>query len=203
MTSEKILVFSYRRCPFAMRVRIALHEKNIPFDIKEEDLKNFSEELRSLHPEVKVPLLVHGKRVIYESAIIVEYVNDLNPNTHPLMPETAGAKSEARLWTYWCNHQFKVDLDRFKYGTHRFGAQECVGADVRVKNHLTKIETHLKSSDWLVENEFSIADINVFPFVRQLSKIQPVPSFLDEFPKTLKWLSNLSERPSVVMALRK
>ncbi|MFM8313463.1 MAG: glutathione S-transferase family protein, partial [Deltaproteobacteria bacterium] len=52
-----------------------------------------------LHPEVKVPLLVHGARVIYESAIITEYINDLIPETNPLMPKTPGERSEVRLWT--------------------------------------------------------------------------------------------------------
>ncbi|MFM8313156.1 MAG: glutathione S-transferase family protein, partial [Deltaproteobacteria bacterium] len=136
MSEDKIIVFSYRRCPFAMRVRIALHEKGIPFEVKEEDLKNFSDELKQLHPEVKVPLLVHGNRVIYESAIIAEYIDDLRPEINPLMPKTPGERSEVRLWTYWCNYQFKTDIDRFKYGTHRFKEEECVGAEERLKNHL-------------------------------------------------------------------
>ncbi|NBX69880.1 MAG: glutathione S-transferase family protein [Proteobacteria bacterium] len=190
--TEAIKVFSYRRCPFAMRVRIALHEKEIPFEIKEEDLKNFSEELRRLHPEVKVPLLVHGKRIIYESAIITEYIDELMPDKNPLMPKTAGEKSEVRLWTYWCNHQFKPDLDRFKYGTSRFKEEECLGA-----------EETLRISDWLVGEFFSLADINVFPFVRQISRIQPVPAFLNQFPRTVNWMDRIGSRPSVLKTISK
>jgi len=203
MAENKITVFSYRRCPFAMRVRVALHEKGIPFEVKEEDLKNFSDELKKLHPEVKVPLLVHGERVIYESAIIAEYVDDLSPETHPLMPKEAGERSEVRLWTYWCNQQFKPDLDRFKYGTSRFKEEDCVGALEKVKNHLSKIETRLAAHSWLVGQRFTLADINVFPFVRQLSRIQPLPKFLEAYPKTMAWLKNISNRPSVISALQK
>lgn len=203
MAETKITVFSYRRCPFALRVRIALNEKQLPFDVREEDLKNFSQELRSLHPEVKVPLLVHGQRVIYESAIITEYIDDLAPERSSLMPKGAGERSEVRLWTYWCNHQFKPNLDRFKYGVSRFKEEECVGAEGRVKNHLTKIEERLKIDPWLVGTEFSLADINVFPFVRQLTRIQPTPQFLESFPRTMAWVKTMSERTSVINALQK
>jgi len=198
---NKIIIYSYRRCPFAMRVRIALHEKNIPFEVVEEDLKNFSEKLRSLHPEAKVPVLIHGDKVIYESAIITEYVDDL-PSTRPrLMPEAAGEKADVRLWTYWCNHQFKLDLDKFKYGTSRFSEAECVGSKERLIVHLEKLETRLSQSQWLVGNSFSLAEVHVFPFVRQLSRIQPTPEFLAQFKAVSQWRDEISQRPSVIATL--
>lgn len=198
---NKIKIYSYRRCPFAMRVRIALHEKKLSFEVIEEDLKNFSEELRKLHPEAKVPVLIDGTRVIYESAIITEYVDDLPSAAPKLMPADAGEKAEVRLWTYWCNHQFKQDLDRFKYGTFRFPEAECVGAQDRVIAHLGKLEEKLSKSKWLVGNTFSLAEVHVFPFVRQLSRIQPTPPFLAHFKSITQWRDEISERPSVQAAL--
>ncbi len=203
MASNKISIYSYRRCPFAIRVRIALHEKEIPFETKEEDLKNFSTELKALHPEVKVPLLVHGNRVIYESAIITEYIEDLLPNKNSLMPNDAGLRSEVRLWTYWCNQQFKPALDPFKYGTSRFPENECQGSREKVIKCLIKIEEQLQKQTWLVGSSFSLADINVFPFIRQLIRIQPAPEFLNSFPRLMNWIQTISNRPSVIKALQK
>ncbi len=200
---DKITVYSYRRCPFAMRVRIALHEKEIPFEVVEEDLKNFSQKLISLHPEAKVPVLVHANRVIYESAIITEYVNDLPSEQKSLMPEAAGEKAEVRLWTYWCNYHFKPDLDRYKYGTSRFTEAECLGAEERLRKHLEKIEDRLEKNPWLVGEGFSLAEVHLFPFVRQLSRIQPTPHFLVGFQSVLKWRDQLSDRPSILKALEK
>ena len=74
-----ITLYSFRRCPFAIRVRMVLHEKEIPFKVIEEELKNLSPELLKLHPEGRVPVLVHGDLVIYESAIITEYLDDCFP----------------------------------------------------------------------------------------------------------------------------
>lgn len=182
---------------------MALHEKKIPFEVIEEDLKNFSDVLRALHPEAKVPVLVQGKTVIYESAIITEYIDELPSTEKRLMLESPSDRAQIRLWTYWCNAIFKPDLDRYKYGTARFRAEECEGAEGRLINHLSKMETQLSNTSYLVGNIFTLADVHVFPFVRQLSRVQPAPSFLKNFPQVIQWRDQIQERPSVVLTLQK
>lgn len=198
---ETLKLYSFRRCPFAMRVRLVLNEKEIPFDVVEEDLKNFSPELKALHPEAKVPLLVHGTRVVYESSVITEYLEDLFASV-PLMPRDAGERAEVRLWTYWCNTVFKPNVDRFKYGTNRFSADECVGVLERIQQNLEKLEEVLKANQSLV-GDYSLADIHVFPFVRQLVRITPTPDFLSSFPATLNWVKRISERPAFLKTLER
>ena len=203
MTTPSILVYSFRRCPFAMRVRLALHEKQIPFEVQEEDLKNFSPQLRALHPEARVPVLVRGQQVVYESCIITEYVDDLAPAHFPLMPPTADERAQVRLWTYWCNNVFKRNIDRFKYGTSRFTAEQCVGAKESVLADLKELEDKLQTASWLVGSQLSLADIHVFPFARQLSRIQPRPEFLAEYPATVNWIVSIEQRPSFQKAMEK
>lgn len=203
MTTDSILVYSFRRCPFAMRVRLALHEKQIPFEVQEEDLKNFSPQLRALHPEARVPVLVRGQQVVYESCIITEYVDDLAPTQFPLMPPSADERAQVRLWTYWCNNVFKRNIDRFKYGTSRFTPEQCVGAKEDVLMDLRKLEDRLQSASWLVGEQLSLADIHVFPFARQLSRIQPRPEFLAEYPATTNWIVSIEQRPSFQKAMEK
>lgn len=200
--NDKVKVFSYLRCPFAMRVRMTLHEKGIPFEVKEEDLKNFSDELKSLHPEAKVPLLVHGSRAIYESAIITEYIEEAFPGPK-LMPVEAGERAEVRLWTYWCNQLFKPTLDRYKYGTSRFTEKECEGAEQKLIQHSQKLEEALQKKEWLVGESISLADIHVFPFVRQLSKVTPAPPFFAQYGKVNEWLSKMANRPAFIKTMEK
>lgn len=200
---DEIVVFSYRRCPFAMRVRLALHEKGISFSTREEDLKNLSEELRRLHPEAKVPVLVHGQRVIYESSVITEYIEDAFPETAVLMPQDAGLRADVRLWTYWCNAIFKPDLDRYKYGESRFPADECVGIETSVSKHLEKIEQRLTKQDWLVGESYSLADIHVFPFVRQLSRMKPEPPFMVGFSAVVNWMNHIAKRAAFLKTMEK
>ncbi len=193
--SDKLTLHSYLRCPFAMRVRMTLHEKNLEFEVIEEDLKNFSEALRKLHPQAKVPLLVHGSKVIYESSVITEYLDEAFP-TPPLMPTDPGLRAETRLWTFWCNQIFKPDVDRLKYGKSRFPETECVGIDEKVFTHLQKLEERLQKSEWLVGHHLTLADIHVFPFYRQLSKVTPTPVFLAQLPASTKWLEKMTQRES-------
>ena len=123
----KLILHSFRRCPFAIRVRMALEEKGLEYKIIEEDLSSPSQELLTMHPEGRVPLLIHEqneqKHIIYQSTIITEYLDEAFP-FKPIMPNLdrhAVASSEAvsrakvRLLTYWCDSIFKPDLDLYKY----------------------------------------------------------------------------------------
>ena len=202
MNQPGITVYSYRRCPFAIRVRMTLHEKNIPFDIQEEDLKNFSTELRAIHPEAKVPALRHGELTLYESAVITEYLDETFPQP-PLMPEDPSQRANVRLWTYWCNHSFKSDIDRFKYGTSRFDADEIEPATKRLYDHLNKLETCLRAQPFLLGDNISLADIHVFPFYRQLSRTTPSHPRVSECDHTNRWLDTIVSRPSFEKTMAK
>jgi glutathione S-transferase len=177
---------------------MVLHEKKISFETREEDLAHLSEALRSLHPEKKVPLLLHGPLVLYESAIITEYLEDFAPEPR-LMPEGAAGKASVRLLTYWCNQTLKPQVDRVKYGTSRFLETECEGAEEKLAQSLAELEGKLAESDWLVENRFSLADIHLFPFIRQIARAKP--PILQPFPRILGWVEKIQSRESFKKAL--
>jgi len=192
--TPKITLYSFRRCPFAIRVRMVLHEKQLSFTTIEEDLNNFSPKLRELHPEARVPLIIHGDLVIYESAIITEYLDDCFPETK-LMPDAAVDKMKVRQWTYWCNNIFKPDLDRFKYGTTLgLSQEEQAKAQVNLKGYLEKMNRQLSQSEWLVDNQYSLADIHVFPFYRQLSRIAGGHPDVDNYPAIKVWFEKIIAR---------
>ena len=152
--NHALTLYSYRRCPFAIRVRMVLNEKALTFETIEEDLKNLSPKLRALHPEARVPLLIHGDEVIYESSIITEYLNDQFPNTE-LMPHEAHEKMKVRQWTYWCNELFKPEIDRFKYKKSGLDADAIQLIQESLNRCVQALESRLKSHDWLVGNTFS------------------------------------------------
>ncbi len=201
-TTPNITVYSFRRCPFAIRVRMVLHEKGIPFHTVEESLKQFSAELLQLHPEGRVPVLVHNDVVIYESAIITEYLDDCFPEV-PLMPKSAPDKMSVREWTYWCNHIFKPEIDRFKYDAEKQTAEENEACKNKVREHLKKLESQLEITPWLVGNSLSLADIHVFPFYRQLVKMPSPHPDISHCPATNAWLEKIISRPSFIKTMEK
>ncbi|QQR90985.1 MAG: glutathione S-transferase family protein [Myxococcales bacterium] len=197
-----ITVYSYRRCPFAMRVRFTLHEKGVPFSVVEEKLRDFSKELRKMHPEAKVPVLVHGDLVLYESAIITEYLDEIFPEPS-FMPDRPDARAKVRLWTYWCNHIFKPEVDRYKYGPSRLSDDEVKEATRLLFEHLEKLENQLSKTPYLMGDAMSLADIHVFPFVRQLSKVSPEHPAFAKSSAVLSWLNVIVARPSFGATMEK
>ena len=199
---QALTLYSYRRCPYAIRARMVLNEKELTFATIEEDLKNLSPELKALHPEARVPLLIHNDEVIYESSIITEYLNDQFPENN-LMPPTAHEKMKVRQWTYWCNELFKPEINRFKYKKSGLDANEIQLIQERLNSYLEALENRLKSHDWLVGNTFSLADIHVFPFFRQLAKVTPPLSSINDYPHIHKWLEKITSRPAFKKTMKK
>jgi glutathione S-transferase len=181
---------------------MVFEEKGLKYSVIEEDLGNLSEALLGLHPEGKVPLLVHGEQAIYESSVITEYLDEVFP-TPALMPASAGARAEVRLWTYWCNTVLKPDVDLLKYEWRRIQQSEQDVLKLRIAAHLEKIDQALDASLFLMGPKLTLADIHIFPFYRQLQKSQPF--FHEAFkPRHLNaWLERITSRPSFERVMKK
>jgi len=197
-----LVLHSYRRCPFAIRVRMTLEEKNLKFTTIEEDLSNPSAELLRLHPEGKVPLLIHDGLAIHESSIITEYLDEtFGP---PLLtPKTPPDRARMRMWTFWCNELFKPDLDSYKYEWDTLSTLDKAALSARILEHITKMELPLTRYPYLMGNELTLTDIHIFPFYRQLQKSRP--EFRSDFqtPHLDQWLERIIQRPSFERVMRK
>ena len=199
---QDIVLYSYRRCPFAMRVRMAMEEKNLTYFVIEENLQSFSPELLRLHPEGKVPVLLHDEQVIYESSIITEYLDEAFPSPM-LMPKAPKDRAQVRLWTYWCNEIFKPDLDEFKYEWKSLSEEKRLALKERLKGHLGKLESALGEKKFIMSDELTLADIHLFPFYRQLQKIQSSDLETARFTRLNAWLEQILARPSFERAMKK
>ena len=94
--SEKLTLISHHLCPYVQRAAIALAEKGVPFERINIDLANKPDWFLELSPLGKVPVLKVGDRVIFELAVILEYLEDTQPN--PLHPADPLARAEHRSW---------------------------------------------------------------------------------------------------------
>ncbi len=197
-----LILHSYRRCPFAIRVRMALEEKGLPFQVIEEDLGNRSAELLRLHPEGAVPLLLHEGVAIHESSIITEYIDERFPE-HPLMPSAAMGRAQVRLWTYACNEFFKHDVDGFKYEWKDLAEEAREALLARLRGFLSKMDEALARAPFLLGSELTLADIHVFPFYRQLTRARPDFASFFQYPRVDDWLARITGRPSFERVMAK
>ncbi len=98
-------LFSFAGCPYAQRSRLVLLEKGIEFELIEIDLYNRPAWFREVSPYGKVPVLRHAGRVVYESGIINQYLDEAFP-ARPLMPTDPFGRAEMRIWMDYCDTRY-------------------------------------------------------------------------------------------------
>jgi len=92
--------------PFALRVQIALNLKGVDYEVIEETLNPKSELLLKSNPvQKKIPVLLHADKVICESAIIVEYIDEVWTNAPPILPQNAYDRANARFWNAYIDEK--------------------------------------------------------------------------------------------------
>jgi glutathione S-transferase len=190
---SELVLHSYRRCPFAIRVRMTLEEKGIPYQVVEENLAEL---------EGQVPVLIHNGVSIPEYAIITEYLDELFPEPK-LMPVSPLERAKLRLWTNWCDRKLKPDLDAYKYKLPKQPEAEQAALVGVIHNHVARMEKVLSESDYLLGNVFTLADIHLFPFYRQLTRAHPKRTDFTGFPGLNRWLEAVISRPSFKKVMEK
>ncbi|MBL7714522.1 MAG: glutathione S-transferase family protein [Bdellovibrionales bacterium] len=198
-----LLLHSYRRCPFAMRVRMVLEEKGLRYQVFEENFSNFSEDLLRLHPEGKVPLLIHDGIPIHESSVITEYLDEKFPEP-ALMPRDPAARAQVRLWTHWADQILKPDLDAFKYEWKDLEPEKKSALQIRLQKRVQELAHALQNRPYLMGENLTLADIHVFPFYRQLQKSRPdFEALIVPAPAVNAWLNALISRPTFEKVMKK
>ena len=181
-TDHSNLLYSYRRCPYAMRARMALIAANIPCEVHEIDFKNKPEHMLQVSPKGTVPVLVTPDgRVIDESLDIVFWVLGQNDPDNWLSGDSTQIISEN-------DDAFKKALDRYKY-PNRFPDEDCSGARQGGVAFLEKLDGMLSQHNQLLADTITVADICIFPFIRQFANVDK--EFFDNLPLPYlqKWLA--------------
>lgn len=99
MAAGEVVLLDWFFSPFATRVRIALAEKEVEFESREEDLSNKSPLLLKMNPVHKqIPVLIHKGKPICESLIIVQYIDEVWNHKSPLLPSDPYHRAHDRFW---------------------------------------------------------------------------------------------------------
>ena len=95
----EVVLLNFWPSLFGLRVKIALAEKCIKYESKEEDLSNKSPLLLEMNPIIKqIPVLIHNGKPVCESLIIVQYIDEVWNNKSPLLPSDPYQRAQARFW---------------------------------------------------------------------------------------------------------
>lgn len=165
-----ITLYSFRRCPYAMRARMALRYSGVEVNIVEVSLKAKPAEMLALSSKGTVPVLSVDGRVIDESLEIMRWTLAQNdPQDWLLKDDPQGQQRSAALIEE--NDQvFKVHLNRYKYA-ERYPGQPMTFYRAEGEVFLRKLDELLRGRDYLLAEHPSLADVALMPFVRQFAHV--------------------------------
>lgn len=185
------ILYSFRRCPYAMRARLALEYSGIVREHREILLKDKPQSMLEASPKGTVPVLIlDDGKVIDESLDVVMWAlrkNDPDGWLNNYNPELI---NDNDTW-------FKRALDRYKY-PNRYPDEDCSGAFDACLKFIKKLDDYVKN-----DTPMGLTDAAIFPFVRQFSKVDP-----DQFSKlpyehVKVWLDHHINSPLFLSIMKK
>ncbi len=195
MPSSLTLV-SHHLCPYVQRAAIALAEKAVPFDRVYVDLAAKPAWFIDLSPLGKTPVLKVDDRAIFESAVILEYLEETRP--HPLHPADSLERAAHRAWIEFGSAVLAdiAGLYSAKDRTTFTAKAETLAAK------FTRLETNLGPGPWF-DGDFSLVDAVFGPVFRYFDVFDRIGDFgvLGGKPKVAAWREALAARPSIAQAV--
>ena len=182
------ILYSFKRCPYAMRARMALKLADIKCELREIRLNNKPDHMLEVSPKGTVPVLILEDRIIDESMEIVNWVISLKNLFDNTLSKDKIEITESLIIDF--DNDFKHHLDRYKYSTRY--------KEVDIEKHrsvcmkmLIKIEDLASNENWFFGKNISKLDISIFPFIRQF-RIADTYWFDNQtsIPKVQKLLNN-------------
>ncbi|XP_059661331.1 probable glutathione S-transferase [Cornus florida] len=186
--------------PFSQRVKIALAEKGIDFEMKEENLLNKSPLLLNMNPVNKqIPVLIHNGKPICESLIIVQYIDELWNHKSPLLPSDPYKRAQARFWADY--------IDKKIYSIGRSLVFTKGETQETAKKELIEcfkvLEAELGEKTYFGGETFGFVDITLIPFYGWFHVYETYGnlSMEEECPKIVTWAKRCMEKESVSKTL--
>ena len=184
---------SHHLCPYVQRAAIAFAEKGAAFERVDVDLSDRPAWFSAISPLGKVPLLQVGDAVIFESAVILEYLEDtIAPRLHP---GDALARADHRAWIEFGSAILNTVWQLYSAGDEAaFNARRDALA-----GQFAWVERRLKAAPWFDGGEFSLVDAAFAPVFRYFDALDAIADFgiLAGKPKVARWRKALAARLSV------
>ena len=195
------VLYSFRRCPYAMRARLAMAASGERCELREVVLKNKPAEMLAASPKGTVPVLVLPDGAVLEQSLdIMRWTLHRNDPLRWLEPD-AGTLAAMLALVAECDGNFKLQLDRYKYPGRFAGLS--TDARGRGAQFLLHLDARLADTSQLFGARASLADAAIVPFVRQFAMVEPAWFEGEPWPNLRAWLSGWTGSPLFERAMRK
>ena len=192
MHSPSLTLVSHPLCPYVQRAAISLAEKAVPFDRVHVDLADKPAWFLGLSPLGKTPVLKVDDRAVFESAVILEYLEETGP--HPLHPADPLRRAEHRAWIEFGSAVLNDIAGLYSAKDHAAFAAKAEALAAK----FARLESHLGPGTWF-DGDFSLVDAVFGPAFRYFDVLDRIGEFgiLTGKPKVAAWRKALAARPSI------
>ncbi len=195
-------------CPFSRKVRVALSEKKLEFDLVIEKAWERRDAFLALNPAGEVPVLIESADdetsvALADSNVICEYLEDAYPDP-PLIGGDSVTRAEIRRLVAWFDRKFHCEVtqnlvdEKINKRFLGLGAPSSIAiraGHANIVTHLAYIEYLMARHNWLAGSKFSLADIAAAAQLSCIDYIDDVP--WEDYPEAKSWYARLKSRPSV------
>ena len=194
------ILYSFRRCPYAMRARMAIHISGQKCELREVLLRDKPPSMLEYSAKGTVPVLIlQDGKVIDESLDVIDWALNLNdPDDWQRSKDTKKTKELIKI----NDGEFKYHLDRYKY-SKRYDNEDPEFHRKKCLKFIESVNNELNNSKYIFDDNISYADIVVLPFIRQF-RIADIEWF-DSLPynNLKKWLSGFLDSTLLSSIMKK
>lgn len=184
--SDTPVLYSYSGCPYCLRAHMALKYAGLKVILREVDVDDLPDEARAVSSHATVPsLVISADDYLDESWDIVKWAVQQNDPASWLGKDQEYLL-DAEILVETNDHSFKDDLDHYKAGAREAGEPADYYRQ-RGEEFLQELTEMLELNEFLLAPHLSIADIAVFPFVREFAKVDQA-WFAQSYPRLQAWL---------------
>ena len=197
-----LLLYEHPLSPYAQKVKISLREKGVPFEVRlPEGIGTGATGggFASANPRGEVPALIHGGTAIFDSTIILEYIEDVWP-APPMLPADPAARAKVRMIEDVMDTQFEAitwglgELNFFKRAEGSLKAHMEAQARTQASAFFAMLETQLGDADWFNGAQFGWGDLSVVPYLNGAAGFGIAPA---AGSRLALWFERANARPSV------
>jgi glutathione S-transferase len=196
------VLYSFRRCPYAMRARLAIAASGQACELREVVLRDRPPQLAEASPKATVPVLVDTDGTVIDESLDIMHWALERRDPHRWLVQDSAAREATEALVAHCDSSFKYHLDRYKYPERHGGANKATSR-TGAAAFAAMLDARLARHTHLCGDHATLADMAIAPFVRQFAKVDEAWFDAQPWPYLRRWLHAWQSSPLLHYAMEK
>jgi len=202
MTRELPILYSFRRCPYAIRARLAIKVSNIQVELREVLLADKPKAMLACSDKGTVPVLLLPDGTVIDESMDIMLWALTQHDPENWLSDNSSIRDEVNHLIMTNDTDFKQHLDHYKYAD-RFPEESMLTCRQRADGFLQQLEEKLQKHSYLTGDSVSLADMAILPFIRQFANVDKTWFYQSTYIMLQAWLDTLLSDQLFCDAMRK